>query len=175
MATHKELDEALSLVEHLCTTEQAAALLRKHKGTKNIRITAENKEDLVRRNLRTAIESKAMDIEEVFDLIRSAEENGNQHIFYWRPTNSKLANTITLEHVAEQLWGSNFQKVLGAFPSIRLKPDDYKYSDLRAVSTRKPKDWILENLRSEDNHPSHRKDKAGGSRSLLARVRGGIT
>jgi hypothetical protein len=143
MATYKELDEALSLVENLCTTEQIADLLRRHKGTKNVRISAENKEDLVRRNLRTAVETNALDINEVFDLIRSAEENGNQHIFYWRPSNSRLANTLTLEHVAEQLWGANWHKVVGAFPSIRLKPDDFKYTDLRAVSTRKPKDWIL--------------------------------
>ena len=143
MATYKELDEALSLVENLCTTEQIADLLRKHKGTKSIRITAETKEDLVRRNLRTAVESKALDIKEVFDLIRSSEENGNQHIFYWRPTNSKLASALTIEHIASQLWGGNWEKVVGAFPSIRLKPDDYKYSDFRAVSTRKPKDWTL--------------------------------
>lgn len=143
MATYKELDEALSLVENLCSTEQIANLLRRHKGTKNVRISAETKEDLVARNLRTAIEANALDIQEVFDLIRSSEENGNQHIFYWRPTNAKLANTLTLGHVAGQLWGSNWQKVVGTFPSIRLKPDDYKYSDFRAVSTRKPKDWML--------------------------------
>lgn len=143
MAIHKDLDEAMSLVENLCTTEQIANLLRKHKGTANVRITAENKEDLVRRNLRAAVEANALDVREVFDLIRSSEENGNQHIFYWRPNNSKLAETLTLEDVAAQLWGSHWQRTVSAFPSIKLKPDDYKYSDLRAVSERKPKDWIL--------------------------------
>ncbi len=143
MATYKELDEALSLVENLCTTEQIAGLLRKHKGNEKVRISAETKEDLVSRNLRAAIEAHALDIQEVFDLIRSSEENGNQHIFYWKPTNAKLGSTLTLEHVARQLWGANWEKVVTAFPSIRLKPDDYKYSDLRAISKRKPKDWIL--------------------------------
>jgi hypothetical protein len=143
MAIYKDLDEALSLVENLCTTEQIASLLRNHKGNANIRISAENKEDLVRRNLRAAVEANALDVQEIFDLIRSSEENGNQHIFYWRPNNSKMADTLTLEHVASQLWGGNWQRTVSAFPSIRLKPDDYKYSDFRAVSKRKPKDWIL--------------------------------
>jgi hypothetical protein len=143
MATYKDLDEALSLVENLCTTEQITNLLRKRKGTASVRISAENKDDLVRRNLRTAIEAKAIDMQEVFDVIRSSEENGGQHIFYWRPTTSKLAETLTVPHIAEQLWGGHWQKTVGAFPSIRLKPDDYKYSDFRAVSGRKPKDWIL--------------------------------
>jgi hypothetical protein len=143
MAIYKDLDEALSLVENLCTAEQVANLLRKRKGTASVRISAESKEDLVRRNLRVAVEAKAIDIQEVFDLIRSSEENGNQHIFYWRPTSSNLAEAFTLQNIAAQLWGGNWQKTLAAFPSIRLKPDDYKYSDFRAVSTRKPKDWIL--------------------------------
>jgi len=142
MSHQKELDEVLSLVETLCTAEQIRDLLRTRKGNENIRITAEDKDDLVGRNLRTALETKAIEIEKAFDLIRDAEENGNQHIFYYRAS-QKLADTLTFEHVAKQLWGASWNKTVAEFPSIRLKPDSYKISDFRLFSTRKPKDWIL--------------------------------
>jgi hypothetical protein len=142
MSHLKELDEVLSLVEQLCTAEQVRDLLRTRKGEENVRISAEDKEDLVRRNLRTAVETKAIDIEKVFGLIRDAEENGNQHIFYHRAS-QKLADALTFDHVAKQLWGASWNKTVADFPSIRLKTDDYKISDFRPFTTRKPKDWIL--------------------------------
>jgi hypothetical protein len=70
MSHVKELDEVFSLVENLCTAEQVRDLLRTRKGNENIRISAEDKETLVRRNLRTAVETKAVEIEKVYDLIR---------------------------------------------------------------------------------------------------------
>jgi hypothetical protein len=142
MSPIKELNEVLSLVENLCTADQVRDLLRTRKGNENIRISAEDKDTLVQRNLRTAIETKAVEIEKVHDLIRDAEENGNQHIFYYRAT-QKLADALTLEHVAKQLWGASWNKTVAEFPSIRLKPDAFKFSDFRMFSTHKPKDWIL--------------------------------
>jgi len=142
MSHLKELDEVLSLVEQLCTAEQVRDLLRTRKGEENVRISAEDKEDLVRRNLRTAVETKAIDIEKVFGLIRDAEENGNQHIFYYRASH-KLADALTFERVAKQLWGTSWNKTVADFPSIRLKTDGYKISDFRPFSNRKPKDWVL--------------------------------
>jgi len=142
MSQQKELDELLSLVENLCTSDQIRDLLRTRKGDKNVRITSEDKEDLVRRNLRTALETRAIEIEKVHNLIRDAEENGNQHIFYYRTT-QKMGEAFTLEYVAKQLWGSSWNKAVAEFPSIRLKPDDFKISDFRLVGTRKPKDWLL--------------------------------
>ena len=56
MSNYKELDEALELVETLATTEQIQALLRTRKGDKNVRIGAENKNAVVFRNLREAVE-----------------------------------------------------------------------------------------------------------------------
>lgn len=141
MAQHKDLDEVLSLVEKLCTGDQVRDLLRTKKGNESVRITGDDKEDLIRKNLRNALEANAIDIQKVYDLIRDAEENGNQHIFYYRAT-QKLADVLVFEHVAKQLWRSSWQKAVAEFPSIRLKPDDYKISDFRLVSTLKPKDWI---------------------------------
>lgn len=143
MGDYKELDEALSLVETLATTEQIQNLLRTHKGHKNVRITAENKNEIVGRNLREAIDARAIDINEVFDLIRSSEENGNQHIFYYKVKSRAIADALAFDQLAPRMWGAKWQKRLeDEFPAIRLKPNDYKYSDFRQLP-KKPKDWVL--------------------------------
>jgi hypothetical protein len=142
MADPKHLEEALRLVEDLCTADQVRDLLRVHK-TKDVRITAEKKEDLVRRNLREAITSNAVSISEVFDLIRDAEENGNQHIFYYRPETKKLAAALALENVARQLWGTRKESTVAGFPNLTLIPDSFSYSDLRVPGSKKPNDWLL--------------------------------
>jgi hypothetical protein len=74
MGDYKELEDALSLVKKLCTADQIQNLLRSQKGQEGVRITAENKDELVDRNLRGALEAKAIEVEQVFELIRSAEE-----------------------------------------------------------------------------------------------------
>lgn len=142
MSQQSEVEEALSLVQGMCTAEQIKDLLRTRKGQEGIRITAESKEDLVNRNLRDAISSKSITIDQIFDLIRSAEENGDQHIFYYRPKTKKLAELLSLEWVARQLWGASWDKQVSNFPSIKLKPNDYRYSDFR-ILPKKPKDWVL--------------------------------
>jgi hypothetical protein len=140
---YRELKDALALVGDLCTTDEIKDVLRRRKGEDHVRLTAETKEDLVQRNLREAVEARAVDINDVFELIRSAEENGNQHIFYYRPKVRKIAETLTIEYIARQLWRAEWEKVLASFPLIRVRPNDYRYTDLRPASAKKPNDWIL--------------------------------
>ena len=109
----------------------------------SIFVSAETKRDLVQRNLREAVDAKVIEISEVFDLIRRSEENGNQHIFYFRPLTKKLAAALTFDEVGQRLWGNNWKKTNAEFPSVRLTPEDYRYSDFRLVSSRKPNDWVL--------------------------------
>jgi hypothetical protein len=142
MSAYKELEDALSLVKKLCTTEQIQDLLRTRKGHENVRITAEKKDDLVDRNLREAVENRAIKVEEVFELIRAAEENGNQHIYYYKPKSKAIADAITFESIAERLWKRNWKETVEGFPAIRLLPNTFQYSDYRRHPT-KPKDWIL--------------------------------
>ena len=142
MPDYKELTEALSLVKDLCTSEQIQDLLRTRKSHESVRITAESKDDLVDRNLREAVESRAIEIENVFELIRSSEENGSQHIFYYKPKSKQIAESLTFDSVAQQLWRSNWKQTVEGFPAIRLKPNDYQYSDYRLL-LKKPKDWVL--------------------------------
>lgn len=102
---------------------------------------------MVDRNVRAALDSNAIKLEEVFDLIRSSEENGNQHIFYYKPKTRRLAEALNYEEIARRLWGERWEKAVGEFPAIRLKPNDYRYSDFRKKAKRpddkNPKDWVL--------------------------------
>lgn len=98
---------------------------------------------LVVRNLRDALDARAITLESVFNLIRDAEENGNQHICYFRPKTKKLTEALTLDFLATNLWGPQRSKVTGAFPAIRLTPNAFMYADLRQHNPRKPKDWLM--------------------------------
>lgn len=143
MSNYKELDEALALVETLATTEQVQALLRTRKGDKNVRIGAENKNAVVFRNLREAVEKRAIDIEGVFNLIRDSEENGNQHIFYYKAKSKAIAEALSFDSLVPRLIGPKWKTILeNDFPAIRLKPNDFKISDFRRHPS-KPKDWIF--------------------------------
>ena len=99
---HRELKDALLLVGELSTTDQIKEVLRRRKGEDGVRLTAETKEDLVRRNLREAVEAKAVGLDDVFELIRSGEENGNQHIFYYRPKVRRIAETLTIDTMRDK-------------------------------------------------------------------------
>ncbi len=141
MANYKELDETLALVKNLATTEQIQNLLRTRR--ESVRITGENKDQIVDRNLREAVESRALSIERVFDLIRDAEENGNQHIFYYKVKSRAIAEALAFENIAPQLFGSGWQKKLDEdFPQIKLRPNDFKVSDFRQLQ-KKPRDWVF--------------------------------
>jgi hypothetical protein len=63
-------------------------------------------------------------------------------IFYYKPKSKAIANALTFESIARQLWGANYQKTLDAFPAIKLRPNTYQYSDFRSLQ-KKAKDWIL--------------------------------
>jgi hypothetical protein len=140
MANYKEVDETLALVKDFATTEQIQNLLRTRK--ESVRITGENKDQIVDRNLREAIEKRVIDIENVFDLIRDAEENGNQHVFYFKAKSRAIAEALAFEKVVPRLFGPNWEKKLeDEFPQIKLKPNDFKVSDFRQHK-KKPKDWI---------------------------------
>jgi hypothetical protein len=152
MSNYEEIDDALSLVKNLSTFEQIQDLLRKRKtpGQKDVLISAGNKDELVDRNLRQAIDARAIKVDEVFELIQSAEENGSQHIFYYKPKTKRIAEAITLESIARQLWGAKWKETVDKFPAIRLRPNQYIRSDFRKYvkwSLRErpdeSRDWIL--------------------------------
>ncbi|MCC6394769.1 MAG: hypothetical protein IT167_29515 [Bryobacterales bacterium] len=135
----------------MCTAEQIQSLLRLHKGSDGVRITAENKEALVSRNLRDAVDAKVITEEQVNNLIRGAEENGGQHIFYFRCTKAYGAK-LSLNLVAENLWGKNWATKM-QFPRYELKENDFVWADARQWSPeKKPRDWTLKVYGDEVHH-----------------------
>lgn len=141
MKNHDE--KLLKLVDDLCTADQVKELLRfaKERNPKDVRITAENKSDLIERNLRAAIESAGIDRERVYDAVRDAEENGNQHIFYFKAKSKAVRDSARLEAVGEKLWGKNWQEKKN-FPTADTPDDGFDYADFRTLD-KKPHHWVL--------------------------------
>ena len=134
------LDEALSLVQK-CTTKQIKAVLRAKQDNEYVRLSAPRKEDLIQKNLRDALTSGAVPMTDVFRLIQDSEENGDQHISYWRIP-PKLREMLEFEPVAMRLFGEKWKQTVSKFPSLTLKPESYVVSDFRSVAG-KPLDWVL--------------------------------
>ncbi len=136
MEDYKQL---LDLIEQQCTAEQVKALLRTASGNKNVKVSAASKEELVRKNLREALDSHSLDVEKVYDLLREGEENGPQHILYFRCPHKDVAQQLTLGHVRSTLLGTSAPIP----PRLEVKRQDYVIADVRSWNDRKPLDWAV--------------------------------
>lgn len=140
----KKTDEKLlSLVDTLCTIDQVKELLRvaKERNPKKVRITAESKTDLIQRNLREALESDGIDVDDVYDLVREAEESGNQHIFYFKPRTKAVRDSMSSESIGEGLWGKGWA-AKKKFPTAETPDNGYDYADFRSLAKR-ANHWVL--------------------------------
>jgi hypothetical protein len=128
------------LVSEWCAVEQIAQLLRDAKDTsEEVRVSAPKKEILIEENLRKAVEAGAISLDKVYNLIRESEENGNQHVFYYR----RSGQPGTLDDVAIRLWGAQWQKKMD-LPRADLVENDFIFADLHPWNaTLKPHDWVL--------------------------------
>ena len=135
-----QLDSLLNLIAENCTTEQIKSVLRSIAGSEGVRVSAGNKDVLVDRNLRDSVKSHALDIERLYDLLREAEENGPQHIFYLRCAARDVTSNLTLESVRTAILGRTKGKYE---PNLILQPNGYVVSDIRAWGPGKPADWIV--------------------------------
>lgn len=135
-------EELLKLVEEFCTIEDIHGLLKDFEGHKAVKLTAPNKPILVNKNLRDALDARALPVERLYALVQEAEENGRQHIFYYVPA-SKDAGKVSLDDVGVRLWGRDWREAR-TFPVFDLVPNGFVFSDLRVWDQRrKPRDWIL--------------------------------
>ncbi len=145
MNTPKPNAAVYELIQKLCTTEQIKGLLRKHKKEhpEDITITSKAKKELVDENLLHAVEAGAVPAGDVYDLLRNSEENGAQHIFYYKPRTKKLARRYRNgKRIAESLWGKDWEAEMG-FPQVELVPNDYAWADFRTRGGEgKPNDWV---------------------------------
>src|ERR1700679_1897156 len=90
-----------------CTVEQITDVLRRYKDTGRVKITAANKEQLIAQNFRDAVRLGVVTNLDVFELIRESEENGSQHIWYYRPKPG-LTALFDADSVAERLFGAGW-------------------------------------------------------------------
>jgi hypothetical protein len=130
------------LVYEWCTVEQLAALLRMAKYTREeVRVSATTKELLIEKNLREAVETEAVSLESVYDLIREAEENGSQHIFYYKRAPGHAP--LSLDALGSKLWGADWKEKMG-FPRTEPVKEEFIFADLHPWNAHlKPHDWVL--------------------------------
>ncbi len=140
MARPQLTEDLAKLVNDWCAVEQIAQVLRDAKDTSDeVRVTAPKKEILIEKNLRAAVESGAVSLDKIYNLIREAEENGNQHIFYYR----RSGQPGSLDDVATRLWGAQWQKKMD-LPRADLVENDFIFADLHPWNANlKPHDWVL--------------------------------
>ncbi len=134
-----EFDELLTLIKEHCTADQIKGVLRGATGNKDVKVSAASKEDLIEKNLRDAFRSHSIDIERLRDLLREAEENGPQHIYYLRTPSRDVAQTLTLDHVRSSLLGAQNPRR----PTYSLKKEGYVVAEIRPWNRKKPLDWVV--------------------------------
>ncbi len=97
----------LELVFDHCTIEQIKEALRPAIGNKNVKLSADSKEDLVYKNVKQALDSHSLDVERLYEVLREAEENGPQHIFYLRCPSKDVTQLLTPDYARAALLGKN--------------------------------------------------------------------
>ena len=113
-----------------CTIDQIQKLLRdtKERVGKDVRIGGD-KEGVVA-NVRAAVDSGFIQEQAVIDLVRTHEESGNQHIFYFLPTNEESKAYLSdAQTIGQLLVGSRVSD--GSLPNYQTKPKDYVWADFR--------------------------------------------
>lgn len=134
--------ELRELLQEFCTIGDIHSLLKTAEGNGAVKLTAPNKTTMIEKNLREALEAKALSIDHVHDLIRDAEENGHQDIFYYQPA-SKAVKNLPITDVGKRLWGKDWEEKM-KFPTFKLALNKFTYADLRPWNpTKKPLDWVL--------------------------------
>jgi hypothetical protein len=125
-----------SVADLKCTDPTLKELLREYKEIhKQIRIGSSKPETLA--NLREAIEGKLIPVERLQALIREGEENGDQHIFVYKPKAS-IKDQLRFDAVGAAL-GLNGRP----FPDYTLSGDDWTWADFRDQAVQLGKGWTL--------------------------------
>ena len=136
-ATDASTEKLLNLIHETCTGAMVEDLLRRAKEKdKAILVGASSKEDKIKSNLRIAIERGAIDRDEVYKLLCGAEENGRQHIFFYKPVTDDARQKYNKPDViGTTLFGvPNFREAEG-FPQFHLEPVGVEWSDFRVDQT----------------------------------------
>jgi hypothetical protein len=88
---------------------------------------------------------KLVTLEEIEELIQENEENGAQHIFYYKPASKAAAGRLAQgNRIAESIFGEGFTRKKQRFPRLLTVPDGQsEWIDFRVgYIPNKPKDWL---------------------------------
>lgn len=121
----------LDVVYACCSKHEIEALLREYKrlDRDNIKITAEDKEELVYENLREGLARGTIPHARVKQLIRDSEENDGHHHFYYHPRTKQLAKQLSdSEHVCTTLLG---RKEMEGSELFELMPTRFAWAGFR--------------------------------------------
>jgi hypothetical protein len=124
-----ELEYLFKFINEACTNEQVRALLReKKKDGKKVRV-GQNSEEVMQ-NLKTAHGRGVVRDDELIRLLAAGEENGRQHIFFYRVPARAHAKYSDSEQLVKRL-----RAVFGAagdkLPHFVLLPERRTVSDIR--------------------------------------------
>jgi len=135
------------LLGELCNLDRIKQIIRDSKDdappqVKKELVIGKTMPDVLK-NLKSAVTNKLIDEKVVFGVLREAEENGNQHIFYFTPRTKAVQKKVQDgSRIAEILWGKKWQSTMG-FPAVHLVPEESRWADFRPAGVNgKPADWL---------------------------------
>jgi hypothetical protein len=133
----------LDLIKRACTLDQLKDFLRPYKevDSDEVRISG-TKEDLLA-VINRCVAKDIFTEDALSVLLGNAEENGNQHIFFYTPrrkSDQKLYREG--DAFAKKLFGARWRTNMG-FPQAKLVPDEFTWADFRiGDKSGRPNDWL---------------------------------
>ena len=127
-------DNLIEILRTESTTQNIRTLLRRHKtdGRGGVKLSGPNKGVLLE-NLRDGVVRGLIPQEQAFDLAQESEENGYQHVFYFRPTTDAInLRDADPAAVADRLFGVGQLGNMN-FPKFLELPKTYTWTDFRPI------------------------------------------
>jgi hypothetical protein len=154
----KELNPYDLLNEFATAEEIKVRLLKepKERLKKDVHVSG-TKAHLIQQ-VKQLVAKKELKFDEVMNLIREGEENGDQHIFYFKAVGNAKAY-LRSGSFPEDLWGEDWGSM--NFPKIEVNTERLDWSDYRRSLDGKPKDWIAKLYGEEVHETPYKKDTKG--------------
>lgn len=131
------------VLDQQCTGSQLHAFLKPFwelsKRHKELIQLSGKKSELVT-SITRCISGGLIPSEKVHDLIRRSEENGHQHVYYFKPKAAVRQLCRDGSEVAEALFGDQWGP--DVFPSYDREPGTEKWVDFRVGVNGRPNDWL---------------------------------
>jgi hypothetical protein len=131
------------LINHHCTSRQIGDFLRKFRDAGAEAISISGKKEELIQHLKDAVAERFITQNDMAAFLREAEENGNQHIFFFVPTTTKAKRRCANRAgTAELLFTSGLDTMnFPLFDRLPSNDREYIWSDFREVVNSSP-GWI---------------------------------